>query len=68
MTVAITLLPMIAKPVETAIGLGMIFTAIPVYLLFIKWKSKPKFVSTMTDAITIQIQKLFIVLPADKEA
>jgi len=66
MTVAITLLPMIAKPVETAIGLGIILTAVPVYIIFIAWTNKPKFVAKMTDYCTIQIQKLFIVLPADK--
>jgi hypothetical protein len=41
LTTAITILPMIAKPVETSIGMGMILTALPVYWVFISWKSKP---------------------------
>jgi len=30
LTIAITILPVINKPVETSIGMGMILTAIPV--------------------------------------
>lgn len=68
MTIAITLLPMIAKPEETGIGLAMILTAVPVYLIFIYWKNKPKLVLRLTDSVTALIQKLFIVLPPDKES
>ena len=67
MTLVITLLPMIAKPVETAIGLLMILTAVPVYLVFISWRGKPRWLTRFTLASTEQLQKLFVVLPPDKE-
>lgn len=41
-TVFVTVVPMIAEPVETGYGLLMILTSVPVYLLFIAWKNKPK--------------------------
>lgn len=47
-TVFVTVVPMIASPVETGYGILMILTSIPVYLIFIAWKNKPKwFQSTM---------------------
>lgn len=33
---------MIASPVETGYGVLMILSSIPVYFIFIAWKSKPK--------------------------
>lgn len=41
-TAFITIVPMIASPVETGYGLLMIFSSVPVYLVFIAWKNKPK--------------------------
>ncbi len=67
LTAVITVLPMIAKPVETGIGMAMILSAVPVYIVFIAWKSKPKFISRVTDAITTVVQKLMIVVPPPKE-
>ena len=37
----ITVVPMAASPLNTAIGTGMILTGVPVYFLFIYWKNKP---------------------------
>lgn len=39
----VTIVPMIASPVETGYGCLMILTAVPVYLIFIAWKNKPYF-------------------------
>lgn len=41
-TVFVTVVPMYASPVETGYGVLMILTAIPVYIIFIAWRSKPK--------------------------
>jgi len=67
MTLVITLLPMIAKPVETGIGLAMIMTSVPVYVVFLYWKSKPKWVHRMTTDSTNWLQRLLVVLPQDED-
>ena len=67
MTLVITLLPMIAQPVETGIGLAMILTAVPVYLVFIQWKGKPGWLDTFTLTTTDKLQRLLVVMPPDKE-
>ena len=36
-TLLILLLPAIVKPVETAVGIAMILTALPVYYCLVKW-------------------------------
>lgn len=41
-TLFVTIVPMIASPVETGYGLLMIFSSVPVYVVFIAWKNKPK--------------------------
>ena len=38
MTLVITVLPMLASPVETGIGLLMILTSVPVYLVLVRWE------------------------------
>jgi solute carrier family 7 L-type amino acid transporter-like protein len=67
MTAIITILPMIAKPVETGIGMAMILTAVPVYFVFIHWKSKPIWIKNLTADSTNWLQKLLVVLPPDKD-
>merc|ERR1712117_231172 len=67
MTLAITLLPMIQQPVETAIGLAMIATAVPVYFVFIQWKTKPAWIKNFTMEGTNWVQRLLVVVPPDKE-
>lgn len=67
MTLVITLLPMIAQPLETGIGLAMILTAVPVYLVFIQWKGKPAWLTRFTIVTTEQLQRFLVVLPPDKE-
>jgi len=62
-TVFITIVPMIASPVETGIGIAIILTGVPVYFIFIYWKNKPAMVQKMSVGFTKIIQKLFIVVP-----
>merc|ERR1712048_1328506 len=66
-TLFITIVPMVATPVETAIGLGIIATGIPVYFIFVAWKNKPRFVQNMSGSATTLMQKLFIVMAPDKK-
>ena len=65
MTLVITLLPMIAKPVETGIGLAMIFTSVPVYCVFLAWTSKPKWVKNLTTESSNWLQRVLMVVPQD---
>ena len=67
LTVVITTLPMIAKPVETVIGIAMILSALPVYWIFIAWQTKPVLLAKLTLKVTELVQKLFTVLPPPKE-
>ena len=67
MTLAITILPMMQQPVETAIGFAMILSAIPVYFIFIKWKSKPASIQKLLASFNNKIQQLFIVVPPTKQ-
>ncbi|XP_023327717.1 large neutral amino acids transporter small subunit 1 isoform X2 [Eurytemora carolleeae] len=67
MTLVITLLPMLAQPVETGIGLAMILTAVPVYLIFIQWQGKPSWLTSFTILTTDQLQRLLVVMPPGKE-
>ncbi|KAK3791647.1 hypothetical protein RRG08_005827, partial [Elysia crispata] len=41
-TIYLVILPLYASPTETGIGLLIICTGIPVYIIFVAWKSKPK--------------------------
>lgn len=67
-TAFVTIVPMIASPVETGIGLLMILTAIPVYGVFILWKDKPKWFVKGTADITCLLQKVFVVIGKGKAA
>lgn len=60
--IALVLIPIIGQPQDTMIGIALLFSAVPVYLLFIGWKSKPKFLNNLTGIITVFFQKLFLVV------
>merc|ERR1719474_1508904 len=62
-TIFITVVPMIATPVETAIGLGIIATGIPVYFIFVAWKNKPAPIKNIINGVTVGLQKLMVVVP-----
>jgi len=66
-TIFITVVPMISTPVETAIGLGIIATGIPVYFIFIAWKDKPVFIKRIISGSTTCLQKLFVVVSPPKK-
>ncbi|CAH1404321.1 unnamed protein product [Nezara viridula] len=56
-TLFVTIVPIMASPVETGIGCIMILTSIPVYLIFIKWKNKPRFFTDAVGKVTQILQK-----------
>eukprot|EP00088_Acartia_fossae_P065773 TRINITY_DN811_c0_g1_i17.p1 TRINITY_DN811_c0_g1~~TRINITY_DN811_c0_g1_i17.p1 ORF type:complete len:489 (-),score=-33.10 TRINITY_DN811_c0_g1_i17:27-1493(-) len=64
-TIFITIVPMIASPVETGIGIAIIATGVPVYLLFIARTQKSELEKKIIDSITDTLQKLLIVVPKE---
>lgn len=58
-TAFVTIVPMIASPVETGYGLLMILSSIPVYLVFIAWKNKPKWFQKGMSESTISQSKQY---------
>ena len=60
-TVFILIVPMIADPIDTGIGIGITLTALPVYVIFFSCKQKPKIVVDVSTRVTIWCQKLLIV-------
>lgn len=60
-TIFITIVPMIAAPVETGYGCAIIATGIPVYFIFIKAR-KPEGIRKMLNSWTLCLQKVFVVV------
>ncbi|KAL8567078.1 hypothetical protein ACOMHN_027505 [Nucella lapillus] len=67
-TIYLVVLPLYASPMETGIGLAIICTGIPVYLIFIVWQSKPKAFDRFMNSMTVFLQKLLVVMPEEKKA
>jgi len=66
-TVYITIVPMIASPVETGIGIAIILTGVPVYFIFVYWKNKPRFIQKTSGTLTAFFQKLVLALPKESQ-
>ncbi|CAB3400501.1 unnamed protein product [Caenorhabditis bovis] len=66
--IALVLVPVLGAPTDTAIGLLIMLSGVPVYLIFIAWKGKPKFFDSIIKSITLFTQKLFMVVDDTKEA
>jgi len=65
-TVFVTVVPAIAEPQTTGIGAAMMASGIPVYFLFIGWKTKPACIQKALVVITRFLQKILVVLPAEE--
>uniref|UniRef100_A0A0K0D2I8 Large neutral amino acids transporter small subunit 1 n=1 Tax=Angiostrongylus cantonensis TaxID=6313 RepID=A0A0K0D2I8_ANGCA len=52
---ALVIVPIVGAPKDTAIGLLIMFTGVPVYLIFISWKDKPRFINTATSTLSLAI-------------
>ncbi|XP_026811401.1 Y+L amino acid transporter 2 [Rhopalosiphum maidis] len=60
-TLFVTIIPIIASPVETGYGCLMILTSIPVYGVFIFWKNKPMIFHKIVGCLTRYLQILLMV-------
>merc|ERR1712061_418121 len=67
-SIFVTLVPMIASPVETGIGCAIIFTGVPVYFIIVSddYVKKPESVRRFLASETIWLQKLFLAVATDK--
>lgn len=66
-SIVVTLVPMMASPVETGIGLCMILTGVPVYFLIVSddYVTKPVCIRRFLGKLTVASQKVLIVLPKE---
>ncbi|KAL3270368.1 hypothetical protein HHI36_009414 [Cryptolaemus montrouzieri] len=67
-TIFITAVPMVASPVETGIGILMILSSVPVYLVCVYWQNKPRWFLKLINSITILLQKVLLVVGKAKSA
>jgi len=63
--VFLVIVPIAAAPKDTAIGLVIMLTSLPVYFLCIHWRNKPKFDEVLRK-FTIFVQKLVLAVPEQK--
>ncbi|KAI6177348.1 hypothetical protein M3Y97_00897300 [Aphelenchoides bicaudatus] len=63
----LVIFPVIQAPMDTAIGIGIMLTGIPVYFVFVQLRGKIAFIDKIMDDVTIFAQKLLLVLPSDKK-
>ncbi|XP_022125455.1 large neutral amino acids transporter small subunit 2 [Pieris rapae] len=54
----LVLIPVVTNPKDTGIGLGILFSGIPVYYLCVKWKNKPRSYNTLSGCVLRFLQKL----------
>lgn len=66
-SILVTVVPMVASPVETGIGCAIIFTGVPVYFLVIseEYVKKPDWVKRVMGVVTVAAQKTLIVVPKE---
>uniref|UniRef100_A0A0N4WXQ0 Amino acid transporter n=1 Tax=Haemonchus placei TaxID=6290 RepID=A0A0N4WXQ0_HAEPC len=64
---ALVIVPIIGAPKDSAIGLLIMFTGVPVYFIFVAWKNKPYYVSIAIKYATVFCQKMFMVVDDNKK-
>ena len=57
--VFLVLLPFYVSPYETGIGVAITLSGVPIYMLTVHWKSKPRLYRKLINSFTSAIQKLF---------
>ncbi|KAI0211192.1 Large neutral amino acids transporter small subunit 2 [Lamellibrachia satsuma] len=64
----LTIVPIYASPWETGMGMLIMASGVPVYLICVSWKKKPEGYNEIMTSLTINIQKLLMVIPEEKSA
>ncbi|KAG1686334.1 Large neutral amino acids transporter small subunit 2 [Nymphon striatum] len=62
----LVVVPLYAQPFETGMGLLLILSGLPIYLLFISGKYESKRISKMTNWCSVNIQKFLLVIEAEE--
>ncbi|XP_003381655.1 y+L amino acid transporter 1 [Trichinella spiralis] len=61
----LVVVPVVAAPIDTIIGLGITFTSVPIYFLFIK--HRPEVLSNFSSSVSMFTQKFFLAVPEECE-
>ncbi|KRX20925.1 Y+L amino acid transporter 1 [Trichinella nelsoni] len=61
----LVVVPVVAAPIDTIIGLGITFTSVPIYFLFIK--HRPEVLSNFSSSVSMFTQKFFLAVPEEGE-
>ncbi|KAK2166213.1 hypothetical protein NP493_1331g00010 [Ridgeia piscesae] len=64
----LTIVPIYASPMETGMGILIMASGVPVYLICVSWKKKPEGFYEIMATLTTAIQKLLLVVPEEKAA
>ncbi|XP_064611032.1 large neutral amino acids transporter small subunit 1-like [Liolophura sinensis] len=65
--VFLLIVPLYAAPRDTGIGVAIICSGIPVYIIGVMWKKKPKSITNFVTKLTILGQKMCDVVPQEIE-
>ncbi|KAK3597118.1 hypothetical protein CHS0354_021227 [Potamilus streckersoni] len=66
-SIVIVILTFVQKPNESFLALGLVAGGVVLYLIGVKWKSKPKFFLDRMGKLTVLVQKLLQVVIPDPE-
>lgn len=61
------IVPLFAAPKDTGMGLLLVLTGLPVYVIGVRWKSKPKSFTNFIASLTKQGQKICMVCSEEEE-
>ncbi|KAL0274072.1 UNVERIFIED_CONTAM: hypothetical protein PYX00_006587 [Menopon gallinae] len=62
----LVVLPCYVTPVEVGVGCAIIISGIPIYIVFIYWKNKPKWVSAFSNEFNMLCAKMFMCVLEDR--
>ncbi|KAK3099142.1 hypothetical protein FSP39_000073 [Pinctada imbricata] len=64
-SLSIVILTFAQKPKESWMALGLVAIGVMLYIICVKWKSKPKGISEKMDKFTLLLQKVLVVIPPE---
>lgn len=67
-TIFVTVVPMVASPYETGMGVLMILSSVPVYYLCVAWTTKPVCFQSALCSMTVFLQKMLVVVGKSKKS